>query len=140
MTTVQKERKLELQRIRRATPGGRAVDRKYWQSEKGKVSCKKYAQSEKGKAVIAKRNRSESGKARAVKHSRTDKGRATQARYRLNNKEKIHARSRAYRLLPRGMCSVEGCEEQGENHHEDYNKPLEIIYFCTTHHRRGNGT
>lgn len=41
------------------------------------------------------------------------------------------ARYRA-RLLPSGVCVV--CGKLAEKHHEDYARPLDIIYLCSTHH------
>lgn len=34
------------------------------------------------------------------------------------------------------ICSIVGCTEIGERHHEDYNKPDEIVWICRYHHRR----
>ena len=33
-----------------------------------------------------------------------------------------------------GPCSVCGTTVRIEAHHEDYTKPLEVIYFCKKHH------
>lgn len=39
-------------------------------------------------------------------------------------------------LLKRGECEVGGeCSGKVEAHHEDYSKPLEIIWVCRHHHR-----
>jgi len=44
------------------------------------------------------------------------------------------------RAVRRGLISRKPCEECGdpksEGHHEDYSKPLEVIWLCRTHHRR----
>ena len=32
-------------------------------------------------------------------------------------------------------CSVSGCSELGERHHEDYSKPKEIVWLCKKHHK-----
>ena len=50
-----------------------------------------------------------------------------------------HAVSRAVRL---GLLTRQPCEEQGctdphtEAHHDDYSKPLAVIWLCRTHHRQ----
>ena len=88
--------------------------KKYNSSEKGKAVNKKYALSEKGK--IARRK--------------------AKKRYALRNPEKIKARNLASRRLPSKSCSIKGCDKKGEKHHEDYNKPLDVLYFCNQHHKQ----
>lgn len=81
-------------------------------SKKGKLRTKKYLSSEKGK----KYNREKS------------------ARYRKNYPEKIKAVNIANRLLDNKLCEIKGCRNQGEKHHKDYLKPLEVRYLCKQHH------
>ena len=38
--------------------------------------------------------------------------------------------------LVRKSCVVGGCQEKSEAHHEDYSKPLEVIWMCRPHHRQ----
>ena len=56
------------------------------------------------------------------------KGKARRRKYKQVNSEKVIARSLA-RKIPKAKCSVDGCFEMGHKHHEDYSKPLEILYF-----------
>lgn len=86
--------------------------RQFNKSAKGKARTKRFLDSEKGK----KYNREKS------------------AKYRKRNPEKIIAVTLANRYLPDKPCSVNGCDEAGEKHHEDYSKPLEVLYFCEEHH------
>ena len=32
------------------------------------------------------------------------------------------------------QCQVKGCDKVGIRHHEDYDKPREIIWLCRSHH------
>ena len=58
-------------------------------------------------------------------------------RYRAANPARTKAQTRvtteihAGRLLPQ-PCIL--CGDKGVAHHEDYSKPLEIIWLCITHH------
>jgi len=67
-----------------------------------------------------------------------DKINAYQKLYQLKNKERINVRATVYRAIKlkkiiRKNCSV--CnEKKSEAHHEDYSKPLDIIWLCRLHH------
>ena len=63
---------------------------------------------------------------------------ATVARIRKENPEKYHAHNVVAGALRRGKlikqpCQVCGSEEVSA-HHEDYSKPLEVVWLCHTHH------
>ncbi len=32
------------------------------------------------------------------------------------------------------ICSIERCQEEGQRHHSDYSKPLDIVWLCREHH------
>lgn len=55
------------------------------------------------------------------------------------NKHKKYANTVVARAIKSGEllrqpCSVCGCDEDVEAHHEDYDKPLDVIWLCTRHH------
>lgn len=83
-------------------------------------------------------NRSDKGKARSKKYCATKKGKKylkeKGKRHRENHPDRYFARTIAARNIPASTCSISGCEEKGERHHEDYNKPLDVIYLCRKHH------
>jgi len=63
--------------------------------------------------------------------------------FRERNKQRQHSphlhagssRIRAQREYPLPQkCQIEGCSKLGIRHHEDYNKPLEILWLCPKHH------
>lgn len=86
--------------------------------EQAKIRTKKYLESEKGKA----------------KHLETTK------KYVENNQEKIKAQRKVRCAIKCGklqrspMCEI--CNLQGKTnaHHEDYKKPLEVIWMCSKCH------
>lgn len=75
---------------------------------------------------------------------KTEKGKkahnkATKKHYQ-NNKHKRHAEQLAWRALRNGFITQQPCIECGrtddvEMHHEDYSKPLDVIFLCPTHHK-----
>jgi hypothetical protein len=69
---------------------------------------------------------------------RKKKASTYQLRYRKLNPEKYRARnavSNALRdgRLVRQSCLV--CGERAQAHHEDYSRPLEVVWLCFKHHR-----
>lgn len=85
-------------------------------------------------------NLSEKGKARSKKYLSTEKGkkynREKSARFRKRQQAKVIAVVLANRHLPNSICSIAECEEVAEKHHEDYSKPLDIVYLCKFHHMK----
>jgi hypothetical protein len=54
-------------------------------------------------------------------------------------KKRQNARSYAKVYLRRGKltkqpCEIEGCAADSQMHHDDYDKPLEVRWFCRGHH------
>lgn len=71
------------------------------------------------------------------KHSRENRKR----HWELPEEQRKKANARAYvkEYIKRGNiekqpCVVCGTMENLEAHHEDYNKPLEVIWYCRKHH------
>lgn len=60
------------------------------------------------------------------------------ARWRLRNPEKIRAHRIVFAALRNGTLEKEPCfcdEEKVQAHHEDYSKPLEVMWLCRPHHK-----
>lgn len=59
-----------------------------------------------------------------------------------NNKEKIEARKKVYIELRAGRLKKESCwacgSEKTQAHHEDYSRPLDIVWLCKEHHELGD--
>lgn len=63
-----------------------------------------------------------------------------QREYRERHPEKIRAHFVVRDAVRSGRLERESCSICGElkadAHHEDYSKPLDVIWLCRTHHRR----
>lgn len=61
--------------------------------------------------------------------------------WRQKNRHKIRAERLARRAILSGKihklpCSVCGTNARVEAHHEDYSKPLAVVFLCDKHHKR----
>lgn len=56
----------------------------------------------------------------------------------LNNKEKVRAHKKVFKAIKSGKLKRENCfcGEKAQAHHEDYGKPLEIMWLCHLHHKQ----
>jgi hypothetical protein len=75
-------------------------------------------------------------------YSTKEKAREHNRLYYARTKDRYKEYHKITRLAQRAHpiaqpCSVDGCTETGERHHEDYSKPTEIVWLCRTHHRPG---
>jgi hypothetical protein len=64
-----------------------------------------------------------------------DRGRG----FRVYDRNKVKARNLTKIAIGQGILKVRPCERCGfalgvEAHHEDYDKPLEIVWLCKKHH------
>ena len=64
--------------------------------------------------------------------------------HRKSNPRKSRARNAVenalrYGRLTRKPCEVCGCDK-AEAHHEDYSKPLDVVWLCRTHHMQRHRT
>ena len=59
-------------------------------------------------------------------------------RLSLHRSKMKYAQKQSARMLARSIplqpCEVCGTEENVHKHHEDYSKPLDVRFLCTTHH------
>ncbi len=95
--------------------------------------AKRYCRTTRGKEIDKKREGTAKRKAWKKKYQR---------KYRGENKLKYKARTIIGNLLRSEKLKRKPCETCGgyaEAHHEDYNKPLEVIWLCRLHHRQQHG-
>lgn len=69
---------------------------------------------------------------------RSKTGRALNKRYVTNNPNKVMARNKVSYAIKTGKVKRQPCQRCGgietHGHHEDYSKPLEVIWLCRKHH------
>ena len=122
----------------------KAAVARYQQTEKGKAVMARYNSSAERKAVKARYQQSPKGKAYQARYQQSPEGKASAAEYnkkRLSTPEgqkKRKARNAVYSAVRAGKLKKEPCVvcglEKSEGHHESYDKPLEVIWLCRTHH------
>ena len=61
-------------------------------------------------------------------------------KYRNKYPEKVRAHQKLYRAIRDGKikrrpCRVCNTTYRVEGHHEDYSKPLKVLWLCTLHHK-----
>jgi hypothetical protein len=110
-----------------------AYNEAYGKSKKGKESRKKYKTSVRGKEVkkkyLLRRYGGESG-LRKARREKLDKHRTP---------EKAVAWDKAYRAIQAGKIIRVPCtcgNPNSEAHHEDYSKPLDVIFLCASCHQK----
>ena len=105
-------------RKRRKESGNPVLSSKTWDENKKKLFFEAYNSDPKKKARIAERMRS----------YRQDEG------YRVKEK----ARGDLARAVKLGKIIKKPCEvcgyEKAEAHHDDYSKPLDVVWLCRSHH------
>lgn len=80
-----------------------------------------------------------------TKYHRTNRGsvvhRASFARHKLRYPEKRKARVAVGHALRDGRIFKMACwcgDTKSEAHHEDYSKPLDVIWLCNKHHKEAD--
>ena len=68
---------------------------------------------------------------------RGEKKRMTMLRYEAKNPLKFAARYKFHLAILSGLVTPQPCVRCGakaEGHHEDYTRPLDVVWLCTKHH------
>ena len=60
--------------------------------------------------------------------------------WKRNNREKVLAHKKVYNAIKSGKivrmpCEICGITTAVQDHHEDYTKPLDVIWLCQKHHK-----
>lgn len=95
---------------------------------------KRYRRSEHGRKILAQGHK---------KYTNSEKGKQNTKesirRWADKNREKLRAHWRVKSAIKRGLlvrlpCSICG-DIKSDAHHEDYTKPLDVVWLCVTHHK-----
>ena len=88
-----------------------------------------FADYEHGLAHRREYQKTEAGKARHA---------AANAAYRARNRKKLAAHNAVSKALLRGKLERQPCwvcGEKAEAHHPDYDRPLDVVWLCSPHHK-----
>lgn len=89
-------------------------------------------------ASLSAQNRDQSGERNPNWKGGKSDNTGRKRRYRENNPEKHRAHRLMWNAIRRGDLVRETCAVCGahkvEGHHEDYSKPLDVIWLCKKHH------
>ena len=61
--------------------------------------------------------------------------------YRVRNRDKVAAHNAVNKAILRGklvpwpVCALPECEDKPEAHHPDYERPLDVVWLCSSHHK-----
>ncbi len=76
---------------------------------------------------------------RTQRNSDPEKKSESNKLYYEANKEKYRAYKKVFRAIRSGLLKKEICKICGKNsvhaHHEDYSKPLDVVWLCASHHK-----
>ncbi|TIL43651.1 hypothetical protein [Mesorhizobium sp.] len=79
------------------------------------------------------------GKGKSTRQSNLS-GITPQARWKEANPQAVWAHQALRSALKRGLVIQEPCEECGaldaEAHHPDYDRPMDVRWFCRRHHKQ----
>lgn len=112
------------------------------------VKVEQYAQYERGRASLPHRvaareayaqtpEGAEAHKRAQLKHNKTPACRESKRRYIERNPAKRSAHQAVGNAIRAGKLIRQPCEQCGavaQAHHDDYSKPLDVRWLCTTHH------
>jgi hypothetical protein len=104
--------------------------------EREKVSSRQWATTDKGRESHRKFQNSEKGRESKARWKRDHPDLV--ARYndvsRSRFPDKISARYTAGKKVPLQSCVICNTTEGIHRHHNDYTKPLEVVFLCSKHH------
>lgn len=129
----------------RASDKGKAKEAEYFSSDKFKETQRRFLKSDKGKACRKRYTGSEKYLELLRTEPYREMNRRGQERYRATEAGQIKNKARTkVRLalrsgkLERLPCDVCGSTDKVESHHQDYSKPLEVLWLCKEHHAQAH--
>lgn len=80
------------------------------------------------------------GKVKKWVEANKGKCRTAEKKYEKANAYKRRAKCKVYYAIKTGKLKSKPCQicgkQKADAHHEDYSKPLEVIWLCRAHHKR----
>ncbi len=93
--------------------------------------CRQYYKKNRKKVIAQKKKYSAQNKEKAAKRYK---------RHRQTHPKEIKAKSKIYAQVKNGNIVRQPCRDCGhpvvDAHHPDYDKPLDVVWLCRTHHNR----
>ena len=117
-------------------------NKRYYSKNKDKITAYRNAHKQEKKEYDRVYHKSDTAKASRQKYAQSEKGKQTTRRlskkYRGQNKKRDRAISAVNHAVRDNRLKREPCKVCGklkvEGHHEDYDKPLDVIWLCRKHH------
>lgn len=105
-------------------------------------SCYRKQCTDYRRATLEKRRQKEVERSRA--RNQTDKQKGAVCLWKSENRAFVLAQKKLQYAVISGLvsrwpvCAVPDCERKPEAHHPDYDRPLDVVWLCRSHHQQAH--